>query len=543
MLGCGTTGQNQLGAARFRAPGIASFASSRVFAPIWFSLADQLLTPMVPAVFFVNEVGNSTLGAMEIIRRVDQTTELLRRHFGHECFRPSQRAIIDHLLSGRHAMVVMPTGMGKSLCYQIPALTLSPDSGDLVVVLSPLIALMQDQVEMLRRRGIDATLINSSLDRDTRARRVRKLAGGAYRLLYVTPERFRKRDFREALRHRRVRWLAVDEAHCVSQWGHDFRPDYSRLAEIRQHLGDPTTVALTATATAECRQDIYRQLAIDPGEIRLFHEGIERPNLDLDVRAVWDEAEKLETILETLRDPYFSGGSGIIYFSLIRTLERFADRLVSAGIDVIRYHGDLSRGSRRRIQDAFMQGDADLVLATNAFGMGIDKPDIRVVVHAETPNSIESYYQEIGRAGRDGHPSRCLWLYSQEDLMTQMQFIEWSNPDADFYSRLVHLLSEHRERCEAYGLEWLNDRLQRVSRHDHRLDTAIAMLDRHGVIAGKQPPDCFRLCKPLPEFFRDNRSLSEKKRRDLERLYAMVRFAAETGDRKAFLNRYFLDGD
>ncbi len=469
--------------------------------------------------------------------------ELLREHFGYDSFRASQKQIIDHVLKGQHAMVVMPTGMGKSLCYQIPALTTNPGNGDLVLVLSPLIALMQDQVDSLVSRGIAAALINSSLDRGTRETRYQEVGDGKYQLLYVTPERFRKPEFLEVLRSRRITLLAIDEAHCVSQWGHDFRPDYSRIREIREQLGNPTTIALTATATAECRRDIYRQLGIDRSEIKLFHEGIDRPNLTIDVHEVWDDDDKIDAICETLANEEFQGGSVIVYFSLIKTLERFSDAFLKRRIDHVGYHGDLPRHRRRQIQDEFMSGECEIVFATPAFGMGIDKEDIRVVIHAETPGSIEAYYQEIGRAGRDDNPSLCQWLYAQSDLMTQMQFIEWSNPDADFYSRVYTLMSEHGEKCRAFGLDWMNERLQRMSRHDHRLATAIGMLDRQGVIAGPRPPECFEITSPLPTQFTEDEFLAEKKRRDQQRLYAMVELAAETGDRKTFLNHYFLGDD
>lgn len=468
--------------------------------------------------------------------------QILRDVFGYSSFRGRQAEAIERIEDGQHVLLIMPTGMGKSLCFQLPALAMPAETdgkSNLCVVISPLIALMKDQVDGLIARGVDATYINSSLNRQERETRYRKIAEAEYRLLYVTPERFRKQQFRDVLSKRNVALLAIDEAHCISEWGHDFRPDYSRVGEWRSLMGNPVTIAMTATATPEVQIDIGRQLGLEDDELYLIHEGINRPNLDLTVTRVSSDEEKYEQIDDVANRKDFQNGSGIVYFTLIKTLERFSAHLASCGRPHVCYHGDLDARARRRIQNEFMRGDCPLVLATNAFGMGIDKEDIRFVIHAEVPGSMESYYQEIGRAGRDGLASECRLLYDERDLMTQMEFIEWKNPDADYYERVYELLVKDAERIQAFGLEWFNKQLQCRSKHDHRVDTVLSMLDRHSVVAGPHAPACFQVTGKLPEMFRDADFLAEKRLRDQKKLYALVQYVAEEDDRKRFIHDYF----
>lgn len=481
-----------------------------------------------------------------------EALRVLHQRFRHKTFRSAQAEIIQRTLAGGHSLVIMPTGGGKSLCYQVPALVIADrfrdsESGGanslppLCLVLSPLVALMKDQVDALQAKGVDATYINSSLQSDERNRRYEQVAQGAFVLLYVTPERFRKDEFLAVLKQRDIVLLAVDEAHCISEWGHDFRPDYSRVGDIRELLGSPTTIALTATATREVQLDIVRQLRLPnfgpaKDECQLFHEGIQRPNLALSIRPVWGLDEKLEIIChENNRWPR---ESGIVYFTLIRTLDEMSERLRQRGIEHVCYHGELARNERRRIQEGFMSNACPLVLATNAFGMGIDKEDIRYVLHAEIPGSMEAYYQEIGRAGRDGQPSECILMYDQRDLATQVEFLRWSNPDADFYQRTYDLLLHDVDSVRAFGIEWLRERLCDRQRTDRRLETVLAMFQRYGLIEDENNLTHISINQPLPETLCNRADRAAKLLRDQKNLYALVEYS-KSDDPRQFIHDYF----
>jgi ATP-dependent DNA helicase RecQ len=404
----------------------------------------------------------------------------LRDHFGFADFREGQREVIAAILGGKDAVVVMPTGSGKSLCYQLPAMMLNGAT----LVISPLIALMKDQVDALHARGLPATFINSSISWQEQAARIDALRRGEYKLVYVAPERFRSSRFVEALQSISISLFAVDEAHCISTWGHDFRPDYLRLKGVIQTLNrtgtSPQTLALTATATPYVRSDIIQQLGLSKPET--FVSGFDRPNLTIDVVHTEREREKIGRI-KRLAKAY--EGSGIIYASTRKAVEQVALELKEQGLRVTAYHAGMSDSMRVRAQEDFMTGRTQMIVATNAFGMGIDKPDIRFVAHYQMPGSIEAYYQEIGRAGRDDLPSSCVLLFNYADKNTHDFFIEGSYPNSeiihDVYDALV---ATGQKRIELSASEIAK---RAGARNDMAVQSALYLLERAGHIARVAP--------------------------------------------------------
>jgi len=337
----------------------------------------------------------------------------LKKHFGYDRFRPLQREIIEDPLAERDVFVLMPTGGGKSLCFQLPALL----RNGLTIVVSPLIALMKDQVDALQTSGIPATYLNSTLDREESKARWRGLCRGQYRMLYVAPERLMLDDFLERALNWNIAQFAVDEAHCISEWGHDFRPEYRELKKLRKHLPDVPIMALTATATERVRADILKELKLR--EPRSYVASFNRPNLTYRVVAKTAAYEQLLTFLRERPND-----SGIVYCASRKSTESLARKLSEDGVTAKSYHAGLTNVERTKHQDAFLRDDVCVITATIAFGMGINKPNVRFVVHYDLPKNLESYYQETGRAGRDGLPSECVLLFSPGDVAKQLHFID-----------------------------------------------------------------------------------------------------------------------
>ena len=342
-----------------------------------------------------------------------QLHEALKKYFGFESFRPLQEQIIRDSLAGKDVFALLPTGGGKSLCFQLPALL----RDGLTVVISPLIALMKDQVDAMQSAGVPATFLNSSLAQGESRPRLRGLHQGEFKLLYVAPERLMLSGFLEDLKSWNVSMFAIDEAHCISEWGHDFRPEYRQLASLRDGFRQVPFMALTATATERVRADIVRQLKLRDADA--FVASFNRPNLKYRVSG---KAKAHQQIVSFIRKR--DGESGIIYCQARRTVEQLAEKLRNDGISALPYHAGLTPETRAGNQESFLRDETKVVCATIAFGMGINKPNVRFVIHHDLPKNIESYYQETGRAGRDGLPSECLLLFSPGDRVKYAQFID-----------------------------------------------------------------------------------------------------------------------
>ena len=396
--------------------------------------------------------------------QADELTSALKQHFGFEGFHRGQREVISSVLSGRPTLAVMPTGAGKSLCYQLPAL-MSPG---LTLVLSPLISLMKDQVDALRARGVCAHFLNHMVKGDEYHEVMNDLESGRCKLLYIAPERFRNAQFMRQLSGVKLSMIAIDEAHCISQWGHDFRPEYAKLGEHLSHLTYDRLLACTATATPLVREDILKALHLSPAQVSVHVAGFLRKNLYLEAHLCASRKDRQALVKRCLLD---LEGAVVIYANTQRMVEEYAE--VCAGAigpeQVCAYHGGMSERVRTEAQERFMSGEARVVVATNAFGMGVDRGDVRAVIHVEIPRTIEAYYQEVGRAGRDGLPAQCLLLYGEGDRRVHEFLINQSHPNPVAFEHVFEALQSGPKTPSA-----LQDLLDK--RSDQKLDKADVVL-------------------------------------------------------------------
>ena len=470
----------------------------------------------------------------------DRAREKLHEIFGFEDFLDGQESVIEQILSGRDGSVVMPTGGGKSLCYQLPALC----RGGVTLVVSPLIALMKDQVDALEERGVAVTLINSTLTWNEQKERLEGMKNGAYRLVYIAPERFRASSFMSALSDVKIEMVAIDEAHCLSQWGHDFRPDYMRLGKALEDMGRPQCVALTATATPIVREDIRGVLNLrEPFE---SISGFERPNLSFTITPVEKVAQKYGRLKKVLAE----NKTGIVYCATRKKVEEVAETIHSWGLKCIAYHGGMSDQEREDTQNAFISREADIAVATNAFGMGIDRSDVRFVVHFEIPGSVEAYYQEAGRAGRDGEASVCELLFNYADTRTQEFFIDGVNPGPGMIRDVYQFfLNEADENYEVHRtLDEIKDAIG--AKNGMAVGAALGSLIRGRWVERFDVPGMrakgTRLLKPdvlTRDLTLDEAALEEKERRDREKLEKMVQLCYANTCRQQWVLEYFGEVD
>jgi len=463
--------------------------------------------------------------------------DALQKYFGMPAFREPQGDIIRAVLEGKDTLVVMPTGGGKSLCFQLPALLLP----GVTLVVSPLIALMKDQVDALQARGLPAGLLNSSQTLEQQRETLDGIRNRTLKLVYVAPERFRSQSFLNALSKHAISLFAIDEAHCLSQWGHDFRPDYMRLGEARKAIGNPPCIALTATATPDVQLDIKKSLEME--DAAEFVAGFARDNLSFRVRQTNSDNDKIQALQALIKQHT----TGIIYCATRKSVDAVAGKIAHLTSSVIRYHGGLSDRDRTAAQESFMTGGANIVVATNAFGMGIDRSDIRFVCHYEMPGSVEAYYQEGGRAGRDGKPSVCEMLFSYADKRVQDFFIDGANPGKALIAEIFDLLCAESDAQHEVRLP-VDDLCDRVGRkvNPMAVSTAISVLARQGWIErfdipgkrlkGTRIKQLGQSGNSLPI---DGQALALKAARDEERLKTVISFSYAQSCRQKWILDYF----
>lgn len=468
---------------------------------------------------------------------MEKAREALKRHFGHEEFRNPQQEIVHAILSGQNTLVIMPTGGGKSLCYQLPALLLE----GVTLVVSPLIALMKDQVDTLRARGIPAGMINSSQSWQEQRMTLDGMRSGALKLVYISPERFRAESFVRSLEGTRIAMLAIDEAHCISQWGHDFRPDYMRLGEAVEILDRPLCTAFTATATPEVREDIVKNLRLrDP---KVFVSGFSRPNLSFSIRIVERKLQKEVRMRKIIEEHK----TGIIYCATRKSVDSVSAGLTDDNIPHVIYHAGMPQAMREAAQDAFVNGYASVAVATSAFGMGIDRSDIRFVCHYEMPGSIEAFYQEAGRAGRDGKPAFCEMLFMHADKRIQEFFIEGANPDVSTIRQVYGFIRSRINSDNEMFLpaDEIADGLPGKT-NPMAVNTSIGHLRRRGYlerfdVTGERIRGT-RVLQPeitCSELELASSTLAEKKRRDHDKLKKVIQMAYARECRQSWILKYF----
>ena len=466
----------------------------------------------------------------KVTRELTRMRRTLRKTFGLDKLRNGQAEVMRSVLEGNNTLAIMPTGAGKSLCYQLPSLHLPGTT----VVVSPLISLMKDQVDKLEEAGLEAAQLNSALTADEHEENLQQIQTENADFIFVTPERFTNQQFLGDLRKRSINFVVIDEAHCISEWGHDFRPAYLSLGAAVKTLGMPPVLALTATATPEVTADIEKQL--DLGKLRVVKTGIYRPNLHFEVKRVTNEREKHEELVRILNE---NEGVGIVYAATVKTVEALADWLKGFDYKIEKYHGRMKASDRKRNQDAFMNGELKAIVTTNAFGMGIDKPDIRFVVHYQMPGSLEAYYQEAGRSGRDGEAATCSLFYQLEDRRTQQFFLGGKHPKFNDILAVYQSLETLNAAETPVAISTVQEHLNAVS--DGKVRVVLALLKELKIVEELRGSQ-FRLLRvdvKQAELEELSRLSEEKVNKDKEKLERMMQYGQSAMCRWRLLHDYF----